>query len=71
MKPGDLFLVYLITYPVGRFLFEFLRLDASMVANLNANQALMAVIALGAAALLFLRHRRGSAPMSQESSSTN
>ena len=69
LKPGDLFLTYLVTYPVGRFLFEFLRLDASMVASLNANQALMAVIAVASAAALFLRHKSGSAAFPQESSS--
>jgi len=58
LKPGDIFLCYLVFYPVGRFLFEFLRLDASKVGGLNANQTLMAVIALLSAAMLFLRHRR-------------
>ena len=28
-QAGDLFLIYLIGYPIGRFLLEFLRLDAS------------------------------------------
>lgn len=60
MKPGDLFLVYLITYPMGRFLLEFIRLDSSLVAGINANQTLMLVIALAAGLILFLRHRRSS-----------
>jgi phosphatidylglycerol---prolipoprotein diacylglyceryl transferase len=61
LKPGDLFLVYLIGYPLGRFLLEFLRLDAAQVAGLNANQALMAVVMVLAAAWLFWRHRRPQA----------
>jgi phosphatidylglycerol:prolipoprotein diacylglycerol transferase len=57
LKIGDIFLIYLIFYPVGRFFLEFLRLDASQVAGLNANQTLMAVIALASAATLIWRHR--------------
>jgi phosphatidylglycerol:prolipoprotein diacylglycerol transferase len=59
LKPGDVFLVYLVTYPVIRFLLEFLRLDASQLAGINANQAIMGVVAILAAAALFWRHRVG------------
>ncbi len=58
LKRGDLLLVYLIVYPVGRFLLDFLRLDASEIAGINANQTLMAIVAVGSAAALFWRHRR-------------
>ena len=57
LKNGDIFLIYLIIYPVGRFLLDFLRLDASMVSGLNINQALMAVVAVCASAALYVRHR--------------
>lgn len=57
LRKGDLALVYLIVYPVGRFLLEFLRLDAAQVGGLNANQTFMAVVALVAAGSLFFRHR--------------
>jgi phosphatidylglycerol:prolipoprotein diacylglycerol transferase len=57
LKPGDLFLVYLITYPVGRFFLDFLRLDIAMVGNINFNQTIMLVIAIAAAAGLIWRHR--------------
>jgi phosphatidylglycerol:prolipoprotein diacylglycerol transferase len=60
LKPGDVFLVYLIVYPLGRFLLDFLRLDASMVAGINFNQTMMAIVAIAAAVVLFWRHRRGS-----------
>ncbi len=56
LKPGDIFLVYLIYYPIVRILMEMLRLDSSTVAGFNANQALMVVVALGSAAVLALRH---------------
>lgn len=55
---GDLFLIYLIAYPVGRFLLEFLRLDSSQVAGLNINQTLMLLVAIASAATLVVRHRR-------------
>ncbi len=61
LKPGDLFLVYLIVYPVGRFLLEFLRLDPSQVGGININQTLMLVVALLSAGMLLWRHRRTSA----------
>jgi phosphatidylglycerol:prolipoprotein diacylglycerol transferase len=62
LRKGDVALVYLIVYPVGRFLLEFLRLDSAQVGGLNANQTFMAVVALVAAGLLFVRHRMPSAP---------
>jgi len=54
---GDIFLVYLIVYPVVRFLLDFLRLDASEVAEINANQTFMAVVAVCSVLALCLRHR--------------
>lgn len=57
LKSGDGFLVYLIVYPLGRFLLEFLRLDSSKVAGINANQALMLVVMIAASLLLGWRHR--------------
>ncbi len=58
LKNGDVFLVYLIVYPVGRFLLDFLRLDASLVGGININQSIMAVVAVCAATALYLRHRK-------------
>jgi phosphatidylglycerol:prolipoprotein diacylglycerol transferase len=58
LLPGDLFLIYLITYPVGRFFLEFLRLDYVPVFGINFNQALMALIALSSGAALYWRHHR-------------
>lgn len=58
LKNGDIFLVYLIVYPIGRFFLDFLRLDASLVGGININQTIMAVVALIAAVSLYLRHRK-------------
>ncbi len=60
IKDGDLLLLYLIIYPIGRFLLDFLRLDASRIAGVNANQSFMAVVAVLALLLLFWRHRKGT-----------
>lgn len=57
LKPGDLLLVYAIVYPTGRFLLDFLRLDASLVGGININQFVMAVVAIGSAVGLYWRHR--------------
>ncbi len=59
LKNGDIFLLYLVIYPTGRFLLEFLRLDTAQVGGFNANQTFMAVIAVASALVLFWRHRPG------------
>ncbi|MFZ6027738.1 MAG: prolipoprotein diacylglyceryl transferase [Chloroflexota bacterium] len=57
LKDGDLLLVYLIVYPLGRFLLEFLRLDSALISGLNINQAIAALAAVAGIALLYWRHR--------------
>jgi len=57
LKDGDLFLTYLITYPIYRFFMEYLRLDNSYVGGINANQALMMIIAVLSAVWIVWRHR--------------
>ena len=57
LKGGDVFLTYLISYPLFRFFMEYLRLDNSFVGGINANQALMLVIAVASAGFLIWRHR--------------
>lgn len=56
LKQGDLFLTYLITYPIIRILLDFLRLDASEVVGININQSVMAVVLVISAFLLVRRH---------------
>jgi phosphatidylglycerol---prolipoprotein diacylglyceryl transferase len=57
LKTGDVFLVYLIVYPLGRFWLEFLRLDSSRLAGVNANQTFMVVVMVAAAFILGWRHK--------------
>lgn len=58
LKKGDVFLIYLIVYPIGRFFLDFLRLDASLVGGININQTVMAVVAICSGVALYLRHRK-------------
>lgn len=58
LKNGDIFLTYLVVYPIGRVFLDFLRLDASMVGGININQTIMGVVALCAGLALYLRHRK-------------
>ncbi len=55
LREGYIFQVYLILYPIVRFFLEFLRLDASSVGGINANQALMVLLAMGSLILLIVR----------------
>ena len=52
---GDIFLIYLVIYPIGRFLLEFIRLDPSNVGGINANQTTMAIIAISSLVILILK----------------
>jgi len=68
LKNGDIFIVYLVVYPIGRFLLDFLRVDASLVGGININQTVMAIVAVLAASALLWRHRRDTslAPIRNE-----
>lgn len=63
LKRGDLFLVYLVTYPLIRFGLEFLRLDFVPLFGINFNQGLMLVVALVSGGVLYWRHRSSQLPM--------
>ncbi len=53
---GDLFLLYLVLYPVIRFALEYLRLDPSPVAGININQTVMGIVAVFSITILIIRH---------------
>lgn len=59
LRDGDIFLMYLIWYPLGRFWVEMLRPDAwvSGVAGLTTAQVISLIAIVGAAIVLVLRHR--------------
>jgi phosphatidylglycerol:prolipoprotein diacylglycerol transferase len=58
LLPGDLFLLYLVGYPLGRFLLEFIRIDFVSAYGVNFNQAVMLLTAIVAGLAVFVRHRR-------------
>lgn len=58
LQDGDILLLYLVIYPLGRFFLEFLRLDPAMVGGLNMNQTLMGLTAVTAGLLLLIRKLR-------------
>jgi phosphatidylglycerol:prolipoprotein diacylglycerol transferase len=57
LKQGDLFLIYVLNYAVGRFSLDFLRLDASQVWGINFNQTIMGILAVLTMAAILWRHR--------------
>jgi phosphatidylglycerol---prolipoprotein diacylglyceryl transferase len=57
LKTGDIFFMYLITYPTIRILLEFLRMDSSLVGGLKVNQVIMFVVLIYGAVNLYLRHK--------------
>ena len=68
LKEGDLFLIYLVTYPIGRALLEFLRLNSPTFGPFNTNQVVMVIVAIVSALLLLWRHGvfTRKAPTTQE-----
>jgi phosphatidylglycerol:prolipoprotein diacylglycerol transferase len=58
LKPGSVFLLYLVLYPAARFCMELLRLDSSGLGDININQTLAVIVGLISAALLFIRQRQ-------------
>jgi phosphatidylglycerol:prolipoprotein diacylglycerol transferase len=58
LLPGDLLYMYLIIYPLGRFLLEYIRLDASYVNGVNINQVSMAAVIVFAVWMLIFNHLR-------------
>lgn len=59
MYDGDLFVIYLIVYSIGRLLLEFLRLDYVPLYGLNVNQIVMLIVAIAGILFLILRHQWG------------
>jgi phosphatidylglycerol:prolipoprotein diacylglycerol transferase len=57
LRPGSLYLVFLIFYGLGRGALEFLRLDPSSWMGINLNQTAMFVVVFIACILLYNRQR--------------
>ncbi len=61
---GQYFAFYLLLYGIGRAWIEGLRTDSLYIGNtgIRVSQALSAVLVIGSAIYLFIRHRKGSSP---------
>ena len=59
LREGDLFLMYLIWIPLGRFFIEFLRTDSWFFPGtpFNVLHLIIAIVVITAVVVLFLRHR--------------
>ncbi|MFN2114975.1 MAG: prolipoprotein diacylglyceryl transferase [Anaerolineae bacterium] len=55
--PGDIALLYLILYPLGRYFVELQRPDAWLIAGVPTAQLVSVVTIVGASALMIYRHR--------------
>ena len=62
LRVGDVFMLYVVLYSVGRFLVETLRVDQAFLIgdSIRGNLLVSGVLALGFALLLLLRHSRPS-----------
>ncbi|MEM6838500.1 MAG: prolipoprotein diacylglyceryl transferase [Cyanobacteria bacterium P01_C01_bin.120] len=69
LKEGDIALMYLIWYPLGRFFIEFLRTDSWFFPGtpFNVVHILCAIAVLSSAAGLYFRHRRPTPSSSSQS----
>ena len=67
LRDGDLFLMYVIWYPLGRFFLEFMRTDSWFFPGtpFDLVHLLSAIAIISASTILFLRHRPGRAIQAQ------
>jgi phosphatidylglycerol---prolipoprotein diacylglyceryl transferase len=57
LQAGDIALLYVAVYGVGRFLLEFVRVNNSYIGNINVSQTVAGSAAVVAALMLLRRHR--------------
>ncbi len=59
--PGEVFLLYMVLYGVGRFWIEGLRIDSLMLGGFRVSQLLAGVFAVSLAAVIIIRRKRADA----------
>lgn len=57
LRPGDLFLIYLIAYAIIRFVLDFVRLDSHLSGSITTAQLVAALLGAGAGLVLLVRRR--------------
>jgi len=70
LKNGDIFLLYVSLYSLGRFFVEALRIDPAfqiLGPSIRGNLFISSVLAISFALILFLRHSSGTSPKRLES----
>lgn len=72
LRDGDIFLMYVIWYPLGRFFIEFLRTDSWFFPGtpFNPVHLISAVVIVTAVVILFLRHRHKTVDVEQNGQAT-
>jgi phosphatidylglycerol:prolipoprotein diacylglycerol transferase len=72
LKKGDIVLLYMILYPAGRFMLEYLRIEVTMSGGMNVSQVFCAVLVLFGIIMLAIRHRhdRFRLPDAEQTTST-
>ncbi|MFW5998372.1 MAG: prolipoprotein diacylglyceryl transferase [Bacillota bacterium] len=58
-KDGDIFLIYIITYSIGRFFIENMRTDSLMLGNLQIARIISFLMIMSGIILFYWRHRKG------------
>lgn len=58
LRQSDLFFIYLILYPIGRFLLDFVRLDSNGFGPITTAQLISLLIAFSAIVVMIVRHRQ-------------
>ncbi|NLM96522.1 MAG: prolipoprotein diacylglyceryl transferase [Halanaerobiaceae bacterium] len=58
LKEGDLFLIYLIGYSLGRFVIEGMRTDSLMLGSFRIAQIVSLILIAGCTVLIWQRHRK-------------
>ncbi len=70
LLPGDIFLMYLMQYAFIRFILEGIRVEVTLIGELNLSQALMAVVFVVSLLTLIYRHRPGAVRATPEQPQT-
>ena len=63
LRPGDIFLIYVMQYAFIRFILEGIRIEVTMIAGVNLWQAVSAVLFVLCGLYLAYRHRPGAQPV--------
>lgn len=58
LKNGDLFLIYMITYSLGRFFIEGMRTDSLMIGSIRVAQLVSILLIISGSFIIYYRHKK-------------